>query len=357
MNFLARQITHLDRRKSMEALTGSVARGDVIFNESIVVDAVCPLLYRPKNLSYYKEGGVTVCAPTISSSGQAGASLKTIGSWLQRIRSSEDLHLVLTATDVEFAKKNNKLGILMHFQGADPIEDNIDLIDAFAAVGVRMIQLTYNVKNRVGDGCAERTDAGLSIFGVKMIERMNQNHVIVDCSHTGRRTTLDAISASSAPVVFSHANPDRVVESPRNVTDEQIKAIAQTGGLIGANGWPPFVAKSARPTIDQFIDHMAYVSDLVGVDHVGLGIDYYSAGAAFVSEDEAARQYVENIECGRWNPETYPAPPWHMPEGLETPRQMPFLCSSLLKRGFSETETKKILGGNWLRVFREVFGP
>jgi membrane dipeptidase len=325
------------------------------YQDSIVIDAVCPLLHKPELTSWYKQGGVTACAPTIATSESAGEALRTIGFWLRRVKTSPELHLVRTADDILTAKKDGKLGIILHFQGTDPLEDDPDLVDAFAAAGIRMIQLTYNVKNRVGDGCAERTDSGLSVFGLRLIRRFNENGIVVDCSHTGRRTTLDAIEASSAPVVFSHANPLGVVDSPRNITDEQIKAIARTGGLIGANGFPPFVAKSSKPTMDQFIDHMAYVADLVGIDHVGLGIDYYEGVHPVSSEEEAAELYASHLDNGRWNAETYPPPPWHMPSGMETPRDLRNLCSRMLERGFSKEDTRKALGENWLRVFRTVW--
>jgi membrane dipeptidase len=328
---------------------------EAFYQDSIVIDAVCPLLHKPELTSWYKQGGVTACAPTIATSGAAGEALRTIGSWLRRVKTDPDLRLIRSADDILIAKRDAKLGIILHFQGTDPLEDDPDLVDAFAAAGIRMIQLTYNVKNRVGDGCAERTDSGLSIFGLRLIRRFNENGIVVDCSHTGRRTTLDAIEASSAPVVFSHANPLAVVDSPRNITDEQIKAIAKTGGLIGANGFPPFVAKSATPTMDQFIDHMAYVADLVGIDHVGLGIDYYHGVHPVSSDEEAAKLYASHLDEGRWNAETYPPPPWHMPSGMATPRDLKNLCGRMLERGFSKEDTRKALGENWLRVFRTVW--
>lgn len=206
---------------------------DSFYENAIVIDAVCPLLRRRDATTYYKDGGVTAVAPSlVAGYGGSATALKNIGSWTRRIKTSDDLLHVTSANDILTAKETGKLGIIFHFQGTDPIEDDLDLVDAYATLGLRMVLLAYNVKNRVGDGCAERTDGGLSIFGLKLVERLNENGIVVDCSHTGRRTTLDAIEASRAPVVFSHANPIGVTDSPRNITDEQIKAIARTGGLI-----------------------------------------------------------------------------------------------------------------------------
>lgn len=332
---------------------------DSTYSDAIVIDAVCPLLHQPKYVTLYKTGGVTVCAPTMAAGGSSGnalSALTRIGKWTRFIRERDDLQMVRTVDDIHRAKAEGKLGVLFHFQGTDPIENDLDLIDAFWAAGIRMIQLTYNVRNRVGDGCAERTDSGLSHFGLRVVERLNRCKIVVDCSHTGKRTTLEAIEASSSPVVISHGNPSAVTASPRNISDEEIKAIASSGGLIGANGFPPFVASQARPTLDQLIDHIAYMADLVGTDHVGLGLDYYDGCAPFATDAEADEIYRDHLENGRWSSSTYPAPPWHMPEGIATPSDLPNLGARLLERGFSEDDTKKILGGNWVRVFSHVWG-
>lgn len=330
-----------------------------VYNDAIVIDAVCPILHQPKFVDLYRDGGVTVCAPTMAAGGASGnalSALSRIGQWTRLIHERDDLMMIRTAADIRRAKAERKLGILFHFQGTDPIENDVDLIDAFWSAGVRMIQLTYNVRNRVGDGCAERTDSGLSIFGQRVVKRLNERKVVVDCSHTGRRTTLEAIEASSAPVVISHGNPSGVVASPRNISDEEIKAIAASGGLIGANGFPPFVANQPRPTLDQLIDHIAYMCDLVGSDHVGLGLDYYDGCHPFASDDKAQAIYKDHLQNGRWSASTYPSPPWHMPEGIATPKELPNLGTRLLERGFSADDTTKILGGNWVRVFEQVWG-
>ena len=137
------------------------------------------------------------------------------------------------------------------FQGADAIETDIDLIDAYKTLGVGVMQLTYNEKNLLGDGCEVPVDEGLTPFGRDAIARMNAARVVVDCSHTGYRTTMQAIEVSAAPVIFSHANPYGVHPSPRNIKDDQIQAAAATGGVIGVAGFPPVVppSRSRRWTI------------------------------------------------------------------------------------------------------------
>jgi membrane dipeptidase len=328
-----------------------------LHRDAIVIDAVCPLLADPGHLDLYRRGGLTLVAPTVGGfAGGAAETLRSIGRWLKLVRESKDFLLVKQAADVRRAKAEGKLGILLHFQGTEPIEDDLNLVDAYKELGVGIIQLSYNVKNRFGDGCEERTDAGLSRLGLRLIERLNSARVIVDCSHTGYHTTMDAISASTAPVVFSHANPRAVYASPRNILDEQIKAVAATRGLTGIVGYPAFVSASARPTLDEFIDHIDHVVQLVGIDHVALGIDYFEGMDPIMPLERAKRQYEHFIASGIWSAKSYPPPPYHYPEGIETPQDFPNLTAGLLRRGYGEADIRKILGENWLRVYRAVWG-
>jgi membrane dipeptidase len=327
-----------------------------VHRTAIVIDAVCPLLHEPRHLELYQQGGCTVVAPTVGGSEDAPATLRVLGQWLEMIRSRDDLMQIKSAADVEAAKAAGKLGILFHFQGTEPLEDSLDLVDAYKALGVGIIQLSYNVKNRVGDGCEERTDAGLSRFGLKLIERMNRARVIVDCSHTGYRTTMEAIEASTRPTVFSHGNPKAIHPSPRNLRDDQIKAVAATGGLVGMVGFPAFVSSSPRPSMDEFIAHIDYVVELVGIDHVALGIDYFTGMDRIAPLAEAEALYASLLAKGAWTPAAYPPPPYTYPAGIETPAGFPALTEALLKRGYSADDVSKILGGNWVRVYRAVWG-
>ncbi|MEQ9811914.1 MAG: dipeptidase [Azospirillaceae bacterium] len=327
-----------------------------LHDRAIVIDAVCPLLRTPSTIDLYIEGGLTLVAPTIASVEGARYALGQIALWKGLIAADERLVQAHTAADIEAAKEAGKTAILMHFQGADPIESDLDLVFAYKDLGVGIIQLCYNVRNHVGDGADERTDSGLSYFGVKLVRRLNEARVIVDCSHTGERTTLDAVETSAAPVVVSHGNPRALHASRRNITDEMIRAIAGSGGLVGIVGFPGFVDSTNRPSLDRFVDHIAYVADLVGIDHVGLGIDYYNGQAPIVSDEEAMNFYQAALKSGVWRPDTYPPPPHHYPAGIETPATLANLTARLLERGFGEEAALKVLGGNWMRVYRAVWG-
>lgn len=276
---------------------------------SIVIDGTCPLGRKREYLDWYAQGGVTVSVVTVGgiwTHVNAGETLRALGGWLNYISERPNLRLIRTSEDIRIAKREKKLGILFHFQGTEPLEASVDLVDAYHALGVRMIQLTYNLKNRVGDGCEERTDCGLSRFGIDLIKRMNARRMVVDCSHTGYRTSMDAMEVSSAPVVISHANSKAVYDCPRNIPDDLIKACAATGGLVGIVGFPGFVDATMRPTLDAYIAHIDHVADLVGIDHVAISTDFYEGMERVTSPEEATRYYEQSVATGRWSAAGYP---------------------------------------------------
>jgi membrane dipeptidase len=328
-----------------------------LHRDAIIIDATCPLARSRSYIDWWREGGATAIAPTITGmTGNARSGLQLIGGWLRYARERGDTIIVRRAADIERAKVEGRLGLILHCQGTAIVEDELDFLDAYAAAGLRMVQLCYNRRNLVGDGAAERTDSGLSYFGIEFIKRLNALNLMIDCSHTGVRTTFDAIEASTAPVVISHANAYAVHRNRRNVPDDLIRAIAATGGLVGTVGFPAFVADTNRPTLDQFIDDILYKVELTSIDHVGLGIDYYEGQHSVESDAVALARYEQRVADGHWRPEEYPPPPYYYPAGIETPRTLENLTRRLAERGFAEAEIRKILGLNWLRVFRQVWG-
>lgn len=328
-----------------------------LHRDAIVIDATCPLARIHKYVDWYREGGATAIAPTITgAAGSARTGFAQIGGWHRYARERDDTIIVRTAADIERAKRENKLGLILHCQGTALIEDEIDLVDSYYEAGLRIVQLCYNTKNLVGDGASERTDAGLSHFGVRLIERLNRLGMIVDCSHTGHRTSMEAVEVSSDPVIVSHANARAVQDNGRNVSDELIRAVAASGGVVGTVGFPAFLTWDGQPTLDKFIDDIAYKADLVGIEHTGIGIDYYEGQHPVEPDDAAAARYQNRLATGQWRAEDYPPPPYKFPEGIETPRTLSRLTERLIERGFSEGDIRKIWGLNFLRVYRQVWG-
>ncbi|MER9795505.1 dipeptidase [Mesorhizobium sp. M0213] len=331
-----------------------------LHRDAVIIDAVAPLLEKKKYVEAYKAGGVTCAAPTVGETDTPAAGLKTIGSWLHFIRSRKDLKLVQKASDIEAAKRNGQMGILFHFQGTGPFETDLNLVEAFQALGVRMVQLTYNRKDYVGDGCEEETDGGLSRFGKALVGRLNENRVIVDCTHTGYRTTMDALSLTTRPAVFSHSNSAVTSPSKRNIQDDQAKAAAATGGLVGVTAVPWFIVPAnggaARPSLDDLIAHIDHFVSLIGIDHVGLGLDYWWKTLPFSGIDTMMSAWEGAVSTGYYTPEVYPRPPHYNPPEIETPEMLFGMTEGLIRRGYKEDDVRKILGLNWLRVFREVWG-
>ena len=252
---------------------------------------------------------------------------------------TDEFVLVECVTDIERAKQEEKLGIVFHFQGTNPIESNIQMVDIYYRLGIRHMLMAYNLRNPVGDGCKERTDNGLSHLGVNLVKEMNRVGMVVDCSHTGYQTTMDVMDVSTDPVVFSHSNPKALNDHPRNILDDQIRKCAATNGVVGVNGVGIFLGNNDSSTENQ-IRHVDFLVQMIGAEHVGFGNDHVYA--------------PETTSPTPWNP---PAPgdvPW--PEiNYAQPEQMPSFTEGLLKKGYSELDVKNILGGNWLRIAKQVW--
>lgn len=255
--------------------------------------------------------------------------------------------LVKTPQDILQAKAEHKLGIGFVFQGTNPIAKSLEMIDAYYQLGVRSMILCYNVRNDVGDGCVEVTDAGLSKFGSKVVERMNQVGMLIDVAHTGYKTSLDAMMQSKAPVIFSHSNVYALKQHPRNLRDDQIKACAATGGVIGINGIGVLLGDdNANP--QKYVEHIDYIMQLVGAKHVSLGLDeiyfpelmedFLKNNAVMYPQDYSAAM---NAKTQQWNS----MPPAKLIEVVEL----------LLRKNYSEVDIKGILGENYMRVIQKVY--
>ena len=171
----------------------------------------------------------------------------------------------------------------------------------------------------------------------------------------GARSGFDALEASSAPVIVSHGNAFGKIDSPRNVPDELLKAVAEHGGIAGAVGYPAFVSRK-RPTMDDMVGMIDYMVELMGIDHVSIGMDYDLTIDGVKPLEEIQAQYDYLVANGQWDPAVYPPPPYHYPAGIELPNTLYNLTGALLKRGYTEEDIQKIWGGNWMRIMEQVWG-
>jgi microsomal dipeptidase-like Zn-dependent dipeptidase len=219
----------------------------------------------------------------------------------------------------------------------------------FADVGIRVVQLTYNISNHLGSSCWEPHDGGLTRVGHRMVAALNGAGVLVDISHVGNKTGMDAVHASSAPIAITHGNPASFCDSPRNKPDDLVAAVAERGGVVGCTLYPLFMG-GADVTRAQYCGMLADLAATIGVEHVGIGSD------AVLGWNPDALGWMRN---GRWDRATEPAeapsfPPW--PTWFDGPKDFGSLSDGLDEAGFSPVDRDLVLGGNWLRLFGEVFG-
>jgi membrane dipeptidase len=329
---------------------------DKLYADSIVIDACAPLASQNKNFDRYIKGRLTTIAATVLPvHGYLPETIHGIIEWYDNFRRDERLTQVLSVDDIYQAKKQQKLGVILAFQGLTHLQSDVGLVEVFYRLGIRQMLLCYNTKNAVGDGCEEPGDGGLSTFGEKVIKEMNRLGILVDLAHTGYRTTMEAMEASDKPMVFSHGNSRSVYESKRNLRDDQVIKVAKMGGTVGLNGFPAFLSANPRPKIDIFLDHLDYYVRLVGIDHVALGLDYYGAQAGIMPNDAAMKLYKMRLATGQWTSDTYPPPPYYYPEEIQLPEKFPNIVPALRCRGYADTDIRKILGENYLRVLKAVW--
>jgi membrane dipeptidase len=315
---------------------------------TILLDAAAPLLaprWLARRLPDVRAGGVDAALATVGAIEDFRTTMEIVARWLEIDRQrKEPIRIARTVADIRAAKAAGLTAVVLHFQGADPIEDELDFLNVFHASGLRVMQLTYNARNRLGDGCFEPTDAGLSKFGRSVIRRMEELGIVVDLAHAGIRTMLEAAEAASRPIVITHANARALLDTPRNATDAMIRAVAASGGVVGVCAAPFFLTKGGiGATLDKLIDHAAYIADLVGSAHVGLGFD-------FADEDEDDFVYYGYDE------RYIPRPPWVWPEGIAGHADAGNIAPALRARGFVASDISGILGENFLRVFGAIWG-
>lgn len=259
---------------------------------------------------------------------------------------------VLTVDDILRAKREGRVGIIFGCQGlASKIEDDPNLLRILHRLGLRIGQLTWNERNSIGCGCLEVPDSGLSQFGRVVVREMNHLGIAIDLAHAGPRTTQEVVDLSAQPVIVSHANVRRLTDSPRNLPDEVLKSVAGKRGVVGITAYSPFceAKPGVRPTIKEVVDHIAYAAELVGVEHVGVGSDFFEGESLVRFEHLFRVRYPDVIR--HYTLETV------YTEGFDGVACFPRLTEALVARGFSDDEVLKILGGNFLRVFREVWKP
>jgi membrane dipeptidase len=283
-----------------------------------------------------------------------------LARWHHRISLPDSTwHLVHRVEDISIAKDNGQVGLIMGWQNLRPIEDKVERLAFFHAAGVRIMQLTYNERNLVADGCLEPEQSGLSAFGARAVQEMNRLGIAIDLSHVGERASHDVIDRSDAPVLITHANAKAIIDAPRNKSDELLKRVAAKGGTIGAtihgfmcwNGNP-----KQRHRLADYVEHITYLRDLVGIDHVAIGTDFPAVGvngrAAEILELTATRYPSVSQPYAAAFGSSLAA---RYPEDCNSPSEMSRLTDALLDGGWSEDDLRALYGANLMRVLEGIW--
>lgn len=250
--------------------------------------------------------------------------------------------------DILRAKKDGKVAVIMGLQNADHFLRPAD-VKTFYQLGQRCAQLTYNSQNRIGSGSTDRVDGGVSDFGAEIIKAMNEVGMLVDVSHSGDRTTLDAIEISAKPIAITHSNCRALIDHPRVKTDEAIRKLAAKGGVMGITGVRNFVSKTDPTTIVNYVDHIDHVVKLVGIDHVGIGTDSDLYGYDDTSPE------MNKMLRGAYK-DSYAFREKIDVDGFDHPLKMYDLVEELIRRKYSDANIKAVLGGNFQRLLTATWG-
>ncbi len=297
-----------------------------------------------------RSGGVDVVHATCGVWEDTAGAMTRIGAWRHFARANSDVvRLVRNVDEITGAVHDGVLGVVLGFQNSSMLGDDPEMAGIFADVGIRVVQLTYNIANHLGSSCWEPHDGGLTRAGHRMVAALDAAGVLVDISHVGNRTGRDAIDAAAGPVAVTHGNPASFCPSPRNKPDDLINALAARGGVIGCTLYPLFTGGAAT-TRSQWCQMVADLAQRVGVDHVAVGSD------AVLGWQPDSLTWMRS---GRWDRPTdqddAPGfPPW--PDWFRGPQDFGSLAEGLDEVGFAAVERDAVLGGNWLRLFGEVFG-
>ena len=320
------------------------------FNTPTRVDALTPEMVRNAAAS-----GITAVNLTIG--GRTPEDVfRDIAKWERDIRRHPDVLMnVRTVADLQAAKASKKLGLIYGFQDGVAIAPDLSRVLLYHSFGLRIVQLTYNVRNPFGDGCLQPENGGLTPLGRDLVAELNTRRIIVDLAHCGQKTTADAIAASKSPVAISHSGCRAIADRPRSKRDEDLKSMADKGGVVGIY-LMPFLTMKGQPTADDVVRHVEHAVKVCGEDHVGIGSDL--SITPHVVDDEyrrTHRTFVEGrIKAGIAAPGEDPEVPMFVSD-LNTPRRMEQIADRLLARGHSEARVEKIVGANFARLMREVW--
>jgi membrane dipeptidase len=326
-------------------------------NSVLVFDAMGEIreVYGPDLLQEMIDSGInaitkTMCDPKtfeLEAMEVAMDGIRSFDAWI-----AANPRQVLKATsvaDLDRAQRENRIAVFYLVQNSTPFGKDLDRVDTFHSLGLRSVQITYNYQNWAGAGCKERTNSGLSEFGLQLVEKLNDTNMLVDCSHANMQTMADTIRASRTPIIVSHTGCAAVHANERNTTDENLRLLADHGGVAGIDQIRTHISPLREGAVEHYYDHIQHAINVCGIDHVGIGSDrdhrYIDLTPEYIAELKA-EQGANLNEADL---------PWFMVE-LNGPRRMETIWDGLKGRGLSDGEVEKIMGANVRRVYEETIG-
>jgi len=298
-------------------------------------------------INHLQKGGVTAVNATVSAWHNKKETLNRIESVLKNIESNRSMaSIVRNAGDIIDCKEQKKVGYILGFQDSAPIEEELGMLKEYFDLGVRIIQLTYNHTNFVGSGCMEPVDHGLTNFGKKVIREMNRLGILIDLSHCGDKTTRQAIEYSELPVSFTHANPLTICDIKRNKSEELFELLVKHGGVAGAVSVPAMLNCNKKTTVSNYIEAIDKMVKLIGIDHVALGPDLME-----YLPKEIINEIFSELPLEVKNAFLASKPV----VGFENATKYKNITNGLINWGFKETDVKKLIGSNWLNLYKKVW--
>ena len=312
--------------------------------------------WSPKIFRQWREGGLDAVHVTIAYHEMFRETVLNMEQWNRWFEDYADLIMPAgSAEDVEAAKASGKTAVIFGFQNPSPMEDDIGLVEILHKLGARFMQLTYNNQSLLATGCYEPDDTGLTRMGKEVVEEMNRVGLVIDMSHSAEISTLQAIEHSSRPIVISHANPAFWHPARRNKSNTILKALAETGGMIGFSLYPHHLDGGTNCTLEGFCRMIADTAELMGIDHIGFGSDLCQDQPDSVVEWMRVGRWTKKIDYGEGSAQNAGFPP--MPTWFQDNRDWGNILKGLADIGFSDDDIHKIAGKNWLEFYRHSFTP
>lgn len=320
----------------------------------LIIDALQYVNWTRALFEEAKAGGVNAIHVTISYWENTEATLANIGDWRRRFREHSDIIMpVNTAADIHDAKNSGRVGIILGFQNCSPIEDDLRKVEMLHEQGVRIMQLTYNNQSLLATGCYEEGDSGVTRFGREVIKEMNRVGMIIDMSHSAEYSTLQTIELSERPIAITHANPARWHDALRNKSDDVLKALAQSGGMLGFSMYPFHLNNGPDCSLDDFCGMIIDTAAMMGIDHIGIGSDLCQNWGYETLEWMRSGTWTFKPDYGEGSASNADWP--RQPDWFGSSRDFTNISDGLKSKGMSNEDVEKVMGLNWLRFFEDGF--